>query len=323
MLSAHGQIKSFTTNKMDIKTAVIGLKNTCDSYLILNEKYLNDAKVNKRKDRKITFEKNRLDLLTVQRMILDFELRIDNEPVYSFNYFNYFNKWFFLNSKLMQNNPEDYFFPFRFFSSSFSAKIYIDTRTNWEQNNNLNETLTFLYNYVRRRAFFNKLLFLFGIVERNNLTKDRSQFMNEIKNNFMSKYYLSSTLVAVTQIEGLIWDFAKAVNSEELKIYYESNSQFFPFNWDEENQAYLKNKKRLTSARSLLMETRLQEVIPFELYSFLISEFWDDRNSLAHGDILNRNLKSDSIASLLCLMAVLMFLAKYNKNDNVYIPVAI
>ena len=307
---------------MDIITRINELKSLCDSYLLKNAKYLEESKVNKRKDREITFEKNRLDLLSTQKMILSFEQRIENEPVNSFNSINYFYERFFLNSKLIQNNPEDYFFPFRFFSSSFSAKIYIETRTIWERNNDLDETLMFLLKYVKKRSFFKKIIFLFGIVEENNLTKDRSQFIKEIKSNFMSKYYLSSTLATITQIEGLIWDFAKAVNSDELKIYYENNSQFFPYSWDEENQTYSKNKKRLTSARSLLMETRLQEVIPFELYSFLISEFWDDRNSLAHGDILNRKLKSDSISSLLCLIAVLMFLAKYKKNDDIYIPVA-
>lgn len=302
--------------KMDIKSAINELKNTCDSYLILNEKYIVDSSTKKRKDREITFVKNKEELLNIQKMIFEFENKIKNEPINYINYVNYFNNWFIINSNLTFNNPKDYFFPFRFFYSSFSVNLYIDTRTIWEQTNNIDVTLSFLNKFVRKRAFFNKLLVLFEILERNNLTKNRSNFIKEIKSNFFSKYYISSTLVTITQTEGLIWDFAKFINSDELKIYYEKNNQFFPYNWDKSKQIYIENKKRLTSARSLLLETRLQEVIPFDLYSFLISEFWDNRNSLAHGDILNRNLKSDSISSLLCLMAVLMFIVRYFKKDE-------
>ena len=308
---------------MNIKTRLNNLINSCDSFIEKNNKYLEDAVVSKKNHREKIFKNNVSELLSTRKMILSLLNRLKSEPENMLNQINYFNEWFFLSSKLIYNNPEDYFFPFRFFHSSFSAKLYIDVRTIWERNKDIDEVLEFLFKYVKKRKFFEQIKSLFETIDKGSFNKNRSKFVQEIKDNFDKKNYLSSTLVTITQIEGLIWDFAKFINSDEVKIYYEKKSKYYPYIWNEDNQSYFQDNRMLTSVRSLLLKTRLQEIISFDLYSYLISEFYDDRNYLSHGDILNRNLKSDAISSLLCLVAVLRFLAKYDKKNDIYISVKI
>lgn len=308
---------------MDIQTKLNNLKNSCDSFIDNNKRYLEDVELNKKRHRVKIFENNASELLSTRKMITSLLDRLKSEPENMLNQINYFNEWFFLSSKLIYNNPEDYFFPFRFFQSSFSAKLYIDVKTIWERNNDIDETLEFLFKYVKKRKFFETIDSLFEIIEKDSINRSRSKFVQEIKDNFNNKNYLSSTLVTITQVEGLIWDFAKFINSDEVKIYYEKKSKYYPYFWNENDQSYSKGNHMLTSVRSLLLYTRLQEISSFDLYSYLIYEFYDDRNYLSHGDILNRNLKSDAILSLLCLVAVLRFLAKYNKKNDIYISVAI
>lgn len=84
--------------------------------------------------------------------------------------------------------------------------------------------------------------------------------------------------------------------------------------WDKKKKAYKKIKRTgypecetnyLKSARQLLQETRIVEFLPKEIGSYLINEFFDERNQIVHGDLELLMEKTTAICALLILYALM------------------
>lgn len=215
-------------------------------------------------------------------------------------------------------NPQEIDFPFRFFYSSVTADIYSKIRDMWYQNKTKNEILDYLSKFTSKKKYFHNLTTLYQGLAKANISDTRESYFKELSIVYRKKCYLATSLLAITQTEGIIWDFSEYLNRKDFKIFEKQNGHYYPYTLDNRSRKYNLDKKYyITSIRQILLKTRMGEIIPFDLYSYLISEYYDDRIYIAHGNIAGRNLKSDAIAALLVLRAVIMLAHQYTENAYV------
>ena len=112
------------------------------------------------------------------------------------------------------------------------------------------------------------------------------ELLEESKKCFNENCFLATALICVTQIEGLIWDFASLLNNNNIYIYKEINNkykkEYYPYKWLEDQDKYSKysldgkpdysKNTRINSVCSLLNNTKLKKIIYQEIYTFLIDE---------------------------------------------------
>jgi hypothetical protein len=146
---------------------------------------------------------------------------------------------------------------------------------------------------------------------------DRSSELSELRTTWNSSAFLACTLVAVTQLEGVLWDVAHRMNARNWRIYHryrgsDGRWHYKAYFWDFTRRRYKwkaprvveRGTRDVTSVRQLLSQTRLGTLVPIELFSFLVDEYYDDRNAMAHGDTATKDYREDAYAALLCLRAV-------------------
>ena len=151
--------------------------------------------------------------------------------------------------------------------------------------------------------------------------QDRSEPIQEIEKCYRQKCFLAVALVGITQAEGVIWDFASYLNGRNIRVFRRSGKDgriYHPYPWDRTLSRYRRlnhprwdSSVKLTSARAVLEQTRVGNIISPELYSYFVDEFYDDRNNLAHGRIGARNIEADAIAAILAFHACLHEVARY------------
>ena len=299
------------------------LINLNDSFKLKNSEYIKKAQLNNTKERLVIYSRIESELSDIKDEIDLLKNTVEKNYDSMFMNFQFFNQWMFLNFQLSFLNPDDYYFPLRYFASSFSAKSYLNAKRLWESGATRSELILAFNKVVKKASFYKTIKSYFEYIEKESISQDRREFIGEMQKSFSSKLFLSTTLVAITQTEGILWDFANYVNSDDFKIYYTKNEKFYPFLYDSQKQIYKKSNDRLLSIRALLLKTRLGEIFPFDLYTYLISEFYDDRNPLSHGNIKDRNIKVDAISSLLCFYSVLHFLRSYKLSKNEFLGVLV
>jgi len=152
----------------------------------------------------------------------------------------------------------------------------------------------------------------------------RSVAFKEISDTYEAGHYIAATLLATTQTEGVLWDFARYLNRRNIRIFKEFLTQhyFLPYLWNRDKNAYVdinpktnrpiyNKKRRIYGAGGLLDKTRLGSFISPRLISYLVDDFIQDRNPLMHGVVKDRDYKPSAIAAIHCLMACLYEIAKY------------
>ena len=151
----------------------------------------------------------------------------------------------------------------------------------------------------------------------------RSIAIKEIEDSYESGLYIASTLLATTQTEGVLWDFARFLNRRNIRIFKEDRLRgvVHAYLWSRDKNAYVNtnlktkrpicSKKRIYGAGSLLYKTRLGSFIPPKLVSYLLDDFLQDRDPLAHGNLEDRGYKPNAIAAINCLMACFYNIAEY------------
>jgi hypothetical protein len=130
--------------------------------------------------------------------------------------------------------------------------------------------------------------------------------------------YTAATLLAVTQVEGILWDFATYLNRQNIRVFKTEHGgkklKYLPYPWDHGRHRYSllsvqtrrprhDPKFRLNSARQMLERTRLGEYFNEELYDYLIDDFYDERNDLVHR--VPRASEETAARAILCLRAVM------------------
>jgi len=157
----------------------------------------------------------------------------------------------------------------------------------------------------------------------------RAIAFKEIASSYESGHYIAATLLATTQVEGILWDFAHYLNRRNIRIFKENRKQvvFWPYLWNRDKNAYVDinpktkrpicSKKRIYSAGVLLDKTRLGSFIHPSIISYLVDDFIQDRNPLMHGLIKDRDYKPNAIAAINCIMACYYEILEYVKKNEV------
>jgi len=220
-----------------------------------------------------------------------------------------------------QYNPDDLTFPLRFLLQ-IPVRVYYQLRKEWHKGVSRDDLILMLEKIVRRTNFF---AFLLGMNDKLKFViRDRTYSIEEMHTTLKKNCFLANTLLGVTQTEGILWDFARYLNRRNIRIFKtlgRHKQRYHPYEWN-----YLKGRYRtykptmrpkynkrikLTSVRQVLLNTRMGSIIPPELYSYLIDEFYDDRIKIAHGEITDRNFNADAIAAMLCFGTSLSAIESY------------
>jgi hypothetical protein len=145
---------------------------------------------------------------------------------------------------------------------------------------------------------------------------DRSFATAELLAAWKVGLYHSVALIAVTHTEGRLWDLAEYLNRCGIRIYRTERSrpnEHKPFLWEAITGKYKRDggkmvvaRKRLTSGKELLRQTRLGSLVNEGLYSFLVEEHTDYRNPLLHGRVARVTSRYDTMLSLLCCRETLL-----------------
>jgi hypothetical protein len=217
------------------------------------------------------------------------------------------NDYLELERKILSHDPKKLIFPLRFLKN-IPARMYAILEMNWQKGLSREELIiSFDDPNSTDNSFFENLdkkaSNLFGC-----LKIDRTLQLQELKDTYSKKLYTASALLAVTLIEGILWDFASYLNHKRIKIFLKKKGKHYPYAWDYTNRKYkiikdnipIADKKQLTSARMLLKITRLGSIMPEYLYDYLVDEYYDDRNDLAHGYYREKDMQVEAIAAILC-----------------------
>jgi len=154
----------------------------------------------------------------------------------------------------------------------------------------------------------------------------RAIAFKEIAASYESGHYIAATLLATTQTEGVLWDFARYLNRHNIRIFKEDRTQGvrWPYLWNRDKNAYVNtnpktkrpicSKERIYSAGGLLDKTRLGSFIHPSIISYLVDDFIQDRNPLMHGVVKDRDYKPNAIAAINCIMACYYEIFEYVKK---------
>lgn len=206
-----------------------------------------------------------------------------------------------------------------------SAPAFASLQRQWQRNASRDAILEQIAPEVQA-PLFDKLLQIYNKIKQF-LPVDRSFCIEEMQRAWKADCMLGVALIGITQTEGLIWDFAARLRSTGFRIYKSVNGRNYAYLWDFASGNYKhrhpsghakdewarlgRNARSLPSARKLLETTKLGSFIDQTVFSYLVDEFYDDRNKLAHGNIAARNLRADAVGAILCLRTCLEQLAFY------------
>lgn len=210
--------------------------------------------------------------------------------------------------KIHAHDPQKLIYPLRFLGH-ISARMYNILESKWQKGMSREELLLSFEDPREDDNSYLKELRSRSLKLFEDLKINRISQVDELEEIYSKKCYTASALLAVTLIEGILWDFASHLNRKRIKIFRKVRGKYFPYVWDYKNEVYMNiinrkpvvdNKYILTSARKLLMKTRLGSIVPVYLYDYLIDEYYDERNSLAHGYFAEKNMQVEAIAVILC-----------------------
>lgn len=157
-----------------------------------------------------------------------------------------------------------------------------------------------------------------------------SRPFSEARAAFDSAAYFPSALALCSITEGSLWQFAERMNQRRKLVFRASrkNGQEVrkPYLWDRESRRYTRKKgsrcwalgPNLLSAKALLTQTRIGEIISDELYGYFIDDFYIDRCALAHGHLANRDYVTDCGFALMCLVECLVAILEYGKKHRFF-----
>lgn len=143
----------------------------------------------------------------------------------------------------------------------------------------------------------------------------------------------AATLVAVTQVEGIVWDYALYLSRKGIRIVGEIRrkrpKRYGYYRWDLDKKDYKdkdsprkprlhENKNgdpiQLRSANTIVRDTAFGLVLPYSLWLPLIERFFSDRNAIAHGRyVADRN---DACSAILTLRELLESITRFETRRS-------
>ncbi|MFC1716976.1 hypothetical protein ACFL6S_25130 [Candidatus Poribacteria bacterium] len=218
-----------------------------------------------------------------------------------------------LNCYLQECNALYVTFPLRFMGW-LPAGSYQRLLNEWEVEQDRDGIVRQLEPVIQEREFFERMITAFD----DNVPKvcaNRRPILEEIYMQYQDGRFPSCILLAITQLEGMLWDLGAYLNKKRKFVYKTDKSRgktkYHPYEWDSAHKRYKKRKSTgypahnshtsLPSARQLIERTRLREFLPDPVVSYMIDDFYDDRNELAHGR-LRLLLKRETASYALLLL---------------------
>ena len=244
------------------------------------------------------------------------------EKVQTLDIDNFMPIWFHFGLKM--NDPDYVDFPLRY-AVHLPSVWYQKLQKLWKKGYSKEEVIRPLMELLSRPEFLDDLIrrcenIYKKIRQKRIKSPPRCSILGEIKKCYEMECYASVSLLTVTQIEGVLWDLGKYLNRKNIRIFKTERGikkrKYLPYYWDFEKKRYKnlnytgcpqfcrKKGANLISARQLLERTRLGEFVHKEMYNYLIDEFYDERNNLAHGDLYIR--KESAFSALLCMRSILI-----------------
>jgi len=231
-----------------------------------------------------------------------------------------------INPKLWAYDASVIDFPLRFLGN-ITIDVYEGMRLDWKEGTSKEELIESIE--IQDEEFFDKYLRRVFKVNLDKINKERLDLLEEIKYCYLNEKYASTTVLTLTQIEGILWDLADYLNKRRRFIYKKKKKaklHYYPYLWDEKTNKYKKVKKTgypeyeinnyLTSARDLLEKTRVREFLPKLLVSYFINEFFDERNQIMYGRLELLTEKTTATSALLALFALLDFMKDIKLNKK-------
>jgi len=154
--------------------------------------------------------------------------------------------------------------------------------------------------------------------------KEYANAIGEVTNLWRNRDFASATIITIAIIEGILWNFAEHLNKKNIRIFKVKGGKKLPYRWDWKLSEYkdknpktkrpivTKNKNnRLRSARELLEKTRLGAIINADFFSFLVSDFYDVRNDIMHGNFKGVDFAIEAPAVLFALYGLIEDISNY------------
>lgn len=126
--------------------------------------------------------------------------------------------------------------------------------------------------------------------------QDRYQIIEEILLNYNDGRYASSLVLALTTIEGLIWDFASIVNTRS-KTIFDSSGDMINY---KTKISFSSNK-----VKELIRNTDVKKYILDEFIIYFCEELYEERNPIVHGRDIN-SFKKNVVEKKLFVIEFLM-----------------
>jgi len=236
----------------------------------------------------------------------------------------------FLDLRISGLDPDLVDFPLRHLMS-ISLKAHHELVDRWKQDRDKAKLILPLEGEIRHADFFDSIDRM-AAMQCFGFDQARLDVFKELREVVMQGRMQSAALIAVTQTEGLLWAYAHHLQITGTPVY-----KLFPtakktkhaiYQWNPKTQTYRtkykngrpKHKTRTdgtpifaTSGRDLVTESVLQQATSAEIYTYLLDQFFDERNDLAHGNLVVDKLLV--LQALLCLHSMLQHLVDHANGD--------
>jgi len=232
-----------------------------------------------------------------------------------------------LDLRIRGLDPDLVDFPLRHLRS-IPAKTHHQLVNRWRQNRDKAKLILPLEGEILHEDFFDSIDRM-AAEQCFGFNQARLDVFKELREVAMQGRLQSSALIAVTQTEGVLWAYAHHLQKTGIPVLKAfptaKKTKYAIYPWNPRTQTYkvkYKNGRPMhktdskkgkpvyaDSGRDLLTESFLQQATSAEIYTYLLDEFFEDRNDLAHGQMVVD--KSLVFRALLCLQSTLQHLVDH------------
>lgn len=229
------------------------------------------------------------------------------------------------NIILYRYDPELVFFPLKFLMH-IPAKSYALLLKDWKQHKNKEKTLLAIEPEIFNGSFCANIIDAYKNGPMQKKSPWRVNILNELTSTVQNNMPNSAGLIAITQIEGIIWDYSSYLSEHRVWIYKKDKKGYcYAYKWISSKNAYAcinhgvpkieidkKGKPvKLISGRDILIKTRFQEIITSYEYDFFLGEFFGVRN-----DYLHNGREIDKCLAIQCLALLHTLILSINNYES-------
>lgn len=138
------------------------------------------------------------------------------------------------------------------------------------------------------------------------IISERSEFIQEVIQCYSNKSFAGSSCLALTLIEGMLWDFSLLVQDTDGGIYEQSSSEKIISN----GGIIVKNP----TIGVLLKNTKFGNAIDENFINYFCDELYAERNPILHGRDYSKLTQEDAGKKIATIEFILATIASYTKT---------